>query len=34
VHQELAEGDWYYFRQVFSDHFPVTTRIAVLTYDD
>lgn len=34
VHQQLAEGDWYYFRRVFSDHFPVTTCVAVIVDDD
>lgn len=34
VHQGLADGDWYYFRRVFSDHFPVTTCIAVIPDND
>lgn len=32
VHHHLADGDWYYFRRVFSDHFP--TCVAVIPDDD
>jgi endonuclease/exonuclease/phosphatase family metal-dependent hydrolase len=34
VHHHLADGDWNNFRRVFSDHFPVTTCIAVIADND
>lgn len=34
VHQGLADGDWDGFRRVFSDHFPVTTCVAVIPDND
>jgi len=34
VHHGLADGDWYYFRRTFSDHFPVTTCVAVMADND
>jgi hypothetical protein len=34
VHHALADGDWYYFRRTFSDHFPVTTCVAVVVDND
>lgn len=34
VHQHLADGDWTNFRRVFSDHFPVTTCVAVMADND
>lgn len=34
VHHHLADGDWHYFRRVFSDDFPVTTCVAVIPDDD
>lgn len=34
VHHELADGDWEGFRQTFSDHFPVTTCVAVRADSD
>lgn len=34
VHQELAHGQWQTYRQVFSDHFPVTTCVKVMPDND
>jgi hypothetical protein len=34
VHQQLANGDWNGFRRVLSDHFPVTTCVAVMSDND
>jgi len=34
VHQELAHRQWETFRRVFSDHFPVTTRVEVKADND
>jgi hypothetical protein len=34
VHQEVANGQWNTFRQVYSDHFPVTTCVAVMDDSD
>jgi hypothetical protein len=32
--QELAHGQWDTFRQVFSNHFPVTTCVGVMADTD
>jgi hypothetical protein len=34
VHQSLALGQWETFRQVLSDHFPVTTCVGVVEDND
>lgn len=34
VHQELAGGNYYFFREHFSDHFPVTVQLHLVADDD
>lgn len=34
VHQELGAGEWNLYRQVYSDHFPVTTCVQVSADND
>jgi hypothetical protein len=34
VHQDIANGNWDTWRRVFSDHFPVTACVAIMTDND